>query len=151
MSSLNKVQLIGRLGKDPEIKHTNDNIPVAKFSLATTDTYKDKSGQKQESTEWHNIVCWRHQAEFAEKYLSKGKQIYIEGKIRTRSWDDKEGVKRYTTEINVENLIILEKRDNSEQQPYSAPASRAAEATSNHVEAATSHVEASAPEDDLPF
>jgi single-strand DNA-binding protein len=115
MSSLNKVQLIGRLGKDPEIKFTNDNVPVAKFSLATTETYKDKSGQKQETTEWHNIVCWRNLAEIAEKFLSKGKQVYIEGKIKSRSWDDKDGVKRYITEIIADNFIMLDRRENTEQ------------------------------------
>lgn len=145
MSSLNKVQLIGRLGKDPEIKYTNDNIPVAKFSLATTDTYKDKSGQKQESTEWHNIVCWRNLAEIAEKYLTKGKQVYIEGKIKTRSWDDKDGVKKYITEIIADNFIMLDKRDSTEPHIESpAPAPKAAETISPNTEIA-------APEDDLPF
>ena len=142
MSSLNKVQLIGRLGKDPEIKYTNDNVPVAKFSLATTEIYKDKSGQKQENTEWHNIVCWRSLAEIAEKYLTKGKQVYIEGKIKSRSWDDKDGVKRYITEIVADNFIMLDKRESSEQHTESS--------TQKSFE--TPPVEnTSVPEDDLPF
>jgi len=142
MSSLNKVQLIGRLGKDPEIKYTNDNVPVAKFSLATTETYKDKSGQKLESTEWHNIVCWRNLAEIAEKYLSKGKQVYIEGKIKTRSWDDKDGVKKYISEIIADNFIMLDKRDSSEQHP---------EPSHHKPDDHTTVESTSVPEDDLPF
>jgi len=130
------------LGKDPEIKYTNDNVPVAKFSLATTEIYKDKSGQKQENTEWHNIVCWRSLAEIAEKYLTKGKQVYIEGKIKSRSWDDKDGVKRYITEIVADNFIMLDKRESSEQHTESS--------TQKSFE--TPPVEnTSVPEDDLPF
>jgi single-strand DNA-binding protein len=142
MSSLNKVQLIGRLGKDPEVKHTNDNVPVAKFSLATTETYKDKSGQKQETTEWHNIVCWRNLAEIAERYLTKGKQVYIEGKIKTRSWDDKDGVKKYITEIVADNFIMLDKKESSEHHSENASQKSFETAPAENT---------SVPEDDLPF
>ena len=99
MAGINKVILIGNLGKDPEVRTTENGSKVATFSLATSETYKNKEGQKVDQTEWHNIVLWRESAEIAEKYLRKGSQIYLEGKIRTRSWDDKDGIKRYTTEI----------------------------------------------------
>ena len=143
MSSLNKVQLIGRLGKDPEVKYTNDNIAVAKLAIATTETYKDKSGAKQEITEWHNVVCWRNLAEIAEKFLTKGKQVYIEGKLRTRNWEDKDGNKRYTTEIIADNFIMLDKKDSSEQHHTESTPPKAT-TTATAVETAT-------PEDDLPF
>ena len=97
MSGVNKVILVGHLGKDPEVRHLENGVNVASFSLATTETITNKNGEKQDLTEWHNIVVWRGLADVAEKYLKKGKQVYVEGKIRTRSWDDKEGVKRYTT------------------------------------------------------
>jgi single-strand DNA-binding protein len=106
MSSVNKVILIGRLGKDPEIKQVGE-AKVANFSLATSEKYTDKSGQKVEQTEWHNIVMWRGLAELAEKYLTKGSQIYVEGKIKTRSWDDKDGNKRYITEIAADQMTFL--------------------------------------------
>jgi single-strand DNA-binding protein len=111
--NLNKVMLIGRLGKDPEMRHAG-TVPVVSFPLATSETYKDKSGNKQENTEWHNIVIWRNLAETAERFLKKGKLVYIEGRLKTRNWEDKDGNKRYTTEIVADNFIILEKREDSE-------------------------------------
>jgi single-strand DNA-binding protein len=143
MSSLNKVQLIGRLGKDPEIRYTNDNIAVAKLAIATSETYKDKTGAKQDITEWHNVVCWRNLAEIAEKYLTKGKLIYIEGKLRTRNWEDKEGIKRYITEVIADNFIMLDRRESSEQHHTEPTPQKAAE---NNVTP-----ESNNPEDDLPF
>ena len=113
MASLNKVILVGNLGKDPEVRHLEGGIAVANFSLATSESYKDKAGQRIEQTEWHNIVIWRGMAEAAEKYLKKGMTIYIEGKLRTRSWDDKEGHKRYTTEIVGDTFTILSKKESS--------------------------------------
>ncbi|MGZ4055396.1 MAG: single-stranded DNA-binding protein [Bacteroidia bacterium] len=113
MAGVNKVILVGNLGKDPEIRHLEGGAAVANFTLATSDSYKDKSGVRQEQTEWHNIVVWRGLAEVAEKYLKKGMTIYIEGKLRTRSWDDKEGHKRYTTEIVGDTFTILSKKENS--------------------------------------
>jgi single-strand DNA-binding protein len=98
-NGVNKVILIGNLGKDPEIMNLENGVKKASFSLATTETYKDKTGNRTSLTEWHNIVLWRGLAEVAESYLKKGNQIYLEGKIRSRSWDDKDGNKRYTTEI----------------------------------------------------
>ncbi|MFM2019038.1 MAG: hypothetical protein RL007_2694, partial [Bacteroidota bacterium] len=99
MAGVNKVILIGNLGKDPEVRYLEGGIAVANFPVATTETFRDKMGNKQEQTEWHQIVLWRKLAEVAEKYLRKGQQVYIEGKIRSRNWEDKEGNKRYTTEI----------------------------------------------------
>lgn len=112
MAGVNKVILVGNLGKDPEVRHLEGGAAVANFPIATTEVYKDKTGTRQEQTEWHNIVVWRGLAEVAEKYLKKGMTIYIEGKLRTRSWDDKEGHKRYTTEVVGDTFTILSKKDN---------------------------------------
>ncbi len=111
MAGVNKVILIGNLGKDPEIKFFEGNIAKVTFSLATSDSYKDKNGNRIEQTEWHNIVLWRTLAETAEKILKKGMQVYIEGKIQTRQWNDKDGNKRNITEIVGESFTILQKRD----------------------------------------
>mgnify|MGYP006307188485 CR=1 FL=1 len=97
--SVNKVILVGNVGKDPEIKHLDSGVPLASFPLATSETYTAKNGDKVTSTEWHNIVLWRGLAEVAEKYVKKGKQLYIEGRINTRSYDDKDGNKKYFTQI----------------------------------------------------
>lgn len=141
MSGVNKVILIGNLGKDPEVRTLESGAKVANFSLATTEYYK-KNNERQQMTEWHNIVLWRGLAEVAEKYLSKGDQVYIEGRIRTRSWDDKEGNKRYTTEIFGDNMTMLSNRGNNQtNEPGAEPTQqRPAE-------------QPSAPEvdDDLPF
>lgn len=102
--------LIGNLGKDPEIQYIEGNIPVAKFPLATTETYKDKKGNTVPQTEWHNIVLWRGLAELASKYLHKGSLVHIEGSLRTRSWEDKDKNKRFMTEIIASNLVMLDKR-----------------------------------------
>ncbi len=110
MRGLNKVMLIGNLGKDPEVKYLDNNVARAKFSLATTETYKDKSGNQVSQTEWHNVVLWRGLAEVAEKYLKKGQKVYIEGRIKTRSWEDDSNNKRYTTEILGDSMIMLDKK-----------------------------------------
>ena len=108
--SINKVILIGNLGKDPEVRYLENGVAVCNFSIATGETYKDKnSGEKVTHTEWHNIVLWRGLAEVAEKYLKKGAKIYIEGKLRTRSWQDQEGNTKYTTEILGDNMTMLGK------------------------------------------
>lgn len=122
---LNKVILIGNLGRDPEIRHTDGGAIVANFPLATTEYYKDKNGQRQEQTEWHQIVAWRSQAEYAQKYLKKGFTLMVEGKIRTRSWEDKERVKRYTTEIIADSfqLISSPRREESAQHGDSGSSS----------------------------
>ena len=106
--SVNKVILIGNLGKDPEIRHLENGAAVANFSIATSENYKDrKTGEKVSQTEWHNIVAWRGLAEIAEKYLKKGAKVYIEGKLKTRTWQDKEGNNRYSTEVITDNLTML--------------------------------------------
>ena len=110
MSSLNKVLLIGRLGKDPEIRYTPDGAPVANFSLATSDFWTDKSGTRQERTEWHNIVAWNKLADLSKRFLAKGRQVYIEGRLRTREWDDRDGNKRRTVEVIANQLVLLGSR-----------------------------------------
>lgn len=110
MRGVNKVILIGNLGKDPDVQYLEGNIGVAKFSLATTESFKDRAGKTIAQTEWHTVVLWRGLAELAEKYLHKGSLVYIEGRLRTRSWEDKEGNKKFATEVVGDNLIMLDKR-----------------------------------------
>jgi single-strand DNA-binding protein len=112
---VNKVILIGNLGRDPEVRTTTSGQPVASFSLATNRRWTDRSGQRQEQTEWHNIVCWGRQAEVAGQYLQKGRQIYVEGRLQTRSWDDRQsGEKKYRTEVICENFQMLGQRGDHE-------------------------------------
>ena len=110
MRGVNKVVLIGNLGKDPDMQFLEGNIAVAKFSLATTESFKDRSGRLVSQTEWHTVVLWRGLAELAQKHLHKGSAVYIEGSLKTRSWEDKEGNKKFATEIVGNNLIMLDKR-----------------------------------------
>ena len=107
----NKVQLIGNLGQNPEVKDLNEGKKVAKFSLATNETYRNKAGEKVTDTQWHNLVAWGKQAEIIEKYLKKGSEVAIEGKLINRNYTDKEGVKRYVTEIQVNELLMLGGKD----------------------------------------
>lgn len=116
MAGVNKVILVGNLGRDPEVRYLEGGTAVANFPLATSETYKDKQGRRVEHTEWHNIVVWRGLAEVTEKYLKKGMQVYVEGKLRTRSWDDKEGNKKYTTEIVADNMTILSRKEDGNTQ-----------------------------------
>ena len=116
MAGINKAILIGNLGKDPEVRYLEGGAAVARFSLATSESYKDKTGKKIDQTEWHNIVLWRGLAEVAEKYLKKGMQIYVEGKIRNRSWEDKEGHKKYTTEIVGDTFTILGRKEENQNR-----------------------------------
>lgn len=120
MGSLNKVMLIGRLGADPEVRYTQNNTAVATLSLATSERYKDSNGEWQESTEWHRVVAWGRLAEICQQYTHKGSQIYIEGSLQTRSWEDKEGMKRYTTEIKAGSLQLLDSKDSSQGTNTSA-------------------------------
>ena len=113
MAGVNKVILIGNLGKDPEVRYLDSGVAVANFSLATTESYKNKEGERVSQTEWHNVVLWRGLAEVAEKWLKKGSSVYIEGKIRSRKWEDKEGNTRYTTEILADNMTMLGKKEDS--------------------------------------
>jgi single-strand DNA-binding protein len=147
---LNKVTLIGRLGKDPEVRHFDNNSSVCNFSLATNETYTDKDGKRIEQTEWHNIAIWRKGlVDVAEKFLKKGSLIYAEGKLRTRSWDDQDGNKKYTTEIVVDNFKMLDRKEDgssggsSHESSYSAPS---APATSAPAPGSGADIE-----DDLPF
>jgi single-strand DNA-binding protein len=110
MASLNKAILIGNLGRDPELKYTPSGVPVCTFSIATTERYKDQDGNPQEKTEWHNIKVWRKQAEVAAEYLKKGRQVYIEGRIETQTWE-KEGQKNYRTEIVARKILMLGRKE----------------------------------------
>jgi single-strand DNA-binding protein len=110
MRGLNKVTLIGNLGNDPSTQTIEGNIKVSKFSLATSESYKDNNGQNHTTTDWHNIILWRGLADLATNYLKKGSLVYVEGKIKTRSYDDKDGQKKYVTEIIAEQLILLDKK-----------------------------------------
>ena len=113
MSGINKVILVGHLGKNPDVRYLEGGVSVASFPLATSETF-NKDGRKVEQTEWHNIVMWRGLADVASKFLAKGKLVYIEGKLRTRSFEDKEGVKKYTTEVVAENFTLLGRKSDFE-------------------------------------
>ncbi len=121
MHGVNKVTLIGNVGKDPETRYLESGIPVSTFSLATSESFKNKNGDRVTATEWHNIVLWRGLAELAEKYVRKGDPLFIEGKIRTRTWEDKEGRRRYTTEIIASNMIMLSPRDKKDIDEVDIP------------------------------
>jgi len=142
MAGINKVILLGNLGRDPEVQNFENGVKKATFSLATSETYKNKDGNKTVQTEWHNIVLWRGLAEIAEKFLVKGKQVYLEGKIRTRTWEDKEGKKRYTTEIIADNILLLGSGREHTQGDMSSPHEE------ENMQYAENHP---VPEDDLPF
>jgi single-strand DNA-binding protein len=126
--SINKVILIGRLGKDPELKYTPSGTPVAKFSLATDDSFKDRNGELQKHTEWHNIVAWNKLAEICGEYLTKGKQVYIEGRIRSHQWEDQEKNKRTTYEIVASQMTMLGSKSDNERPSANPPRAAAAHA-----------------------
>ena len=129
--SVNKVILVGNLGKDPEVKYTPSGTAVAKFSLATNERYKDKAGEWQDRTEWHNIVAWQRMAEIVGEYVKKGSKIYVEGRLQTSSWDDKEtGQKKYRTEVIANDLVLLGGRGEGAESE-SAPRGRSAAAAAN--------------------
>ena len=106
--TLNKVMLIGNVGRDPELKHTPSGIPVTSFNLATTDSWKDRAGNLQEHTDWHTVVAWRGLAEICHKLVRKGARIYVEGKLQTRNFEDKTGVRKYVVEILIDNMLLLD-------------------------------------------
>lgn len=125
MSSLNKAMIIGRLGQDPDVRYTQSNTAVANLSVATSERYKDKSGEWKENTEWHRVVAWGRLAEICQEYLKKGSQVYIEGPIQTRSWEDKDGQTKYTTEIKALTMTMLDSKgsggaDKMSQKPQNA-------------------------------
>lgn len=145
MSGINKVILIGRLGKDPEVRAFEGGTKKASFTIATSEVYKDKEGKKVEQTEWHNIVCWRNLAEIAEKYLTKGKQIYLEGRLRTRSWEDN-GVKKYVTEIEASTFTMLGTKQEDAEKQTAVKVVHAPQAETSPVSSEPDYVA-----DDLPF
>lgn len=141
MAGVNKVILIGRLGADPEVRYTPSGVAVANFSIATSEEWKDKStGEKKEQTEWHKVVAWRRLGEICGEYLQKGRQVYIEGRLQTRSWEDKEGNKRWTTEILALNMQML-------GSPGDSVGGGGGEAKGNYPEEPPQNL----PEDDIPF
>ncbi len=148
MSSLNKVMLIGNLGRDPEVRFTPDGSPVASFSLATGETWTDKNGTRQERTEWHNIVAWKRLADLAKRFLVKGRQVYIEGRIRTREWDDKDGNKRRTTEIIASQIVLLGSKP---QGADAGTAPQPVQARSVTAEYEPGPAEGGITDDDIPF
>jgi len=144
--SVNKVILIGNLGKDPEIRRLENGAVVANFPLATSETFTDKNtGERRETTDWHNIVLWRGLAEIAEKYARKGQKVYVEGKLKTRSWNDKDGNTRYTTEILGEAMTLLTPRTENTGEPAPAPYPTEAPTSPSPMDLS------SGIEDDLPF
>ena len=136
---VNKAMLVGRLGKDPEVRYTPDGAMVTSFSLATDEQWKDKNGEKVQKTEWHKIVTFGKLAEICGNYLVKGKLVFVEGRIQTQSWDDKEGVKRYTTQIVANNMQMLDSKGQNKAEEPSTDSSPSTMASS------------SAPMDDVPF
>ncbi len=166
MSSVNKVILVGNLGADPEIKYFENGVSKASFSLATTETYTNKNGEKISNTEWHNVVLWRGLAGIAEKWLKKGNKVYIEGKLRHRSWDDADGNKKYITEIEGKEMVMLGSPNQGQggQSSYNNQAAAAGTPSNNAAAApapAQNPVNSPAPasgnnsandfDDDLPF
>ena len=144
--SVNKVILVGRLGQDPEVRFTQGGAAVANLRIATDETWKDQSGEKQQRTEWHTVVAWRRLAEICGQYLSKGRLVYIEGKLQTRNWQDREGNKRYSTEIQADNMVMLGGGRSEEGQaaPAAQPAAAAQPAPAAGSDSGTS-------DDDIPF
>ncbi|MBQ7222173.1 MAG: single-stranded DNA-binding protein [Bacteroidales bacterium] len=155
--ALNKVLLIGNVGKDPDVRHLEGGASVATFTLATTERFKERaSGETREVTEWHNIVAWRGLADLAENYIRKGTQIYVEGRIRSRSWDDQNGQKRYTTEILADAIQLLGKKGDSPagapSEPVAAPAYAPAKpAAQPAAQSADLEILDGESADDLPF
>jgi len=146
MSSLNKAMVIGRLGADPDVRYTQSNTAVATMSVATTERYKDRNGELQENTEWHRVVAWSRLAEICQQYLKKGSLVYFEGPIQTREWEDKDGQKRYTTEIKALNMQMLDSRGDSGGS--SASAQKSSSPAKETVEIDDSFDDM---DDDLPF
>ena len=142
MSGINKVILVGHLGKDPEVRHLDGGVSVASFPLATSESF-NKDGRKIEQTEWHNVVMWRGLADVAAKYLQKGKLVYIEGKLRTRSFEDKTGVKKYTTEVVAENFTVLGRKSDFEGETMYKQTAKTEDADSDY--------DRSTEADDMPF
>ena len=148
MSSLNKILLIGHLGKDPEMRYTPEGTPVATFSLATSENWTDKNGTRQEHTEWHNIVAWNRLADLSKRFLTKGRQVYIEGRLRTREWNDREGNRRRTSEVIVSQIVLLGSRSQSADAPVQTYDSGG---TGNAAEQEQAFGDAGITDNDIPF
>jgi single-strand DNA-binding protein len=150
--SVNKVILVGNLGKDPEVKFTPSGTPVAKFSLATNERYKDKAGEWQDRTEWHNIVAWQRLAEIVGEYVKKGSKIYIEGRIQTSSWEDKQsGEKKYRTEIVANDLVLLSGRGEGDGEGRSSRGSSTPASSDQRAHHADEPHPAEITDEDIPF
>src|SRR5437867_4784610 len=150
--SINKVILVGRLGRDPELKYTASGVPFCRFSMATDDVWNDKaSGERQERTEWHNIVAWDRLAEICNQYLTKGRQVYIEGSLQTREWDDQEGNKRKTTEIRARDMVMLGSGAGDNAGGGQRRAASAESMAGSSAPAATSTGTSTITDDDIPF
>lgn len=146
MGSLNKAMIIGRLGADPEVRYTQSNTAVATMNIATSEKYRDSNGEMQETTEWHRVVAWGKLAEVCQKYVKKGSQIYVEGPIQTRQWEDKEGQKRYTTEVKVLSLQLLDSKSDGGSSSAEPRAEKAATGKKPVLDA-----DFDSADDDLPF
>ena len=144
MAGVNKVILIGNLGADPEVKSLENGVKVATINLATSEFFKDRNGERQTHTEWHRIVLWRGLAEVVERYLKKGSQVYIEGRLRSRSYEDQDGKTRYVTEIEARELTMLGRKDNADDDQVPSPSSVSKQESSKNQTEENSN-------DDLPF
>jgi len=149
--SINKVILVGNVGKDPEVRHLDNNVSVANFTLATSESYTNKNGEKITNTEWHNIVCWRGLATLAENYIKKGRQLYVEGKIRTRSYDAQDGSKRYITEIFADAVQLLGRKEDNQVPGSEFQQSGSGTAVSEPAPEANNDAQSIDDGDDLPF
>jgi single-strand DNA-binding protein len=147
MGSVNKVILVGNLGRDAELRYTPGGAAVATLNMATTEVWNDKQGQRQEKTEWHRVILWGKQAESLQEYLTKGKQIYVEGRLQTRQWDDKDGNKRYTTEIKADRITLLGGAGGGRGGEFGRSADRAASAAGGPDEPPMEPIT----DDDIPF
>ena len=136
---INRVTLVGRLGRDPEMRQTGTGTPIVNFSVATNESWKDKNGEQQERTEWHKIIAWGRLAEICNEYLTKGKQVYIEGRLQTNEWEDKDGNKRYTTEVVANEMKMLGTRS---EEGYTSPSEQASKG---------GEMDSGLTEDDIPF
>ncbi|HLR00610.1 MAG TPA: single-stranded DNA-binding protein [Sphingobacterium sp.] len=151
MAGINKVILVGHLGKTPELRHLDGNVSVTSFPLATSETYNTKDGRRVEQTEWHNIVMWRRLADVAAKYLTKGKLVYIEGKLRTRTYEDKEGIRRYTTEVVADNFKMLGRKSDFEPENKETQGPTNKNTREDKAEEEVDYNENKEEDDDLPF
>jgi single-strand DNA-binding protein len=152
MAGVNKVILIGNLGADPEVRQVSSDAKVANFRIATSETYKDRqTGERREQTEWHNIVAWRGLAEITDRYLRKGSKVYVEGKLRTRQWQDKEGNTRYTTEVHAEEMTMLDRANAAEGGAASGASMGAQRPASQPMANAPVTADPLDEVDDLPF